>query len=285
MYNNILVAYDDSEFSRAALIESANWIKRHGGKLMIVHVVYFDEEEFGSPFEHSDKRIDLAKKFCAQSKEMASKEFKIEVEAIVRQGEPSEVIGRIAQDNNADLIAMGTRGRKGIKKVIMGSVTSEVIAESPCDVLVVKKPCSQCTEKYSNILIPFDNSQFSRLALDRAVSLSKLDGVTTTALYVIPRYEEMIGFMKTDSIRNMLYAEAERIIDIAKESFSDNGIALGTIIDEGNPSEGIINTAKKLNNDLIIMGSYGWKSVNRAVIGSTAERVIMYASCPVLVAR
>ena len=46
MYNNIVIAYDDSEFSKAALLESSCWIKRHGGKAILVHSVFLDEEEF-----------------------------------------------------------------------------------------------------------------------------------------------------------------------------------------------------------------------------------------------
>ena len=46
MYKTIVTAFDGSEYSRAALIESSNWVKRHGGRVIMVHAVYFDEEEF-----------------------------------------------------------------------------------------------------------------------------------------------------------------------------------------------------------------------------------------------
>lgn len=57
MYNTILVGLDDSISSKAALKESSNWIKRHGGKIILVHAIYFDEEEFGIAPEQLEKRL------------------------------------------------------------------------------------------------------------------------------------------------------------------------------------------------------------------------------------
>ena len=285
MYNKILVGFDGSEFSRAALLEAANRIKRRGGKIILLNAVYFDEEEFGNKPEQLEKRMESGKKICSGAKEMVRKEFGIDIESIVSEGEPPEVIARTAQEMNADLIAMGTHGRRGIKRFIMGSVTSGVIGHAPCDVLVVKKPCTRCTGEFTSILLPFDGSAFSKKALSHAYALAKDEGSEVTALYVIPRYEEMIGFMKTDSIRKSLYKEAERIIDLAKQSVSSNGVTLATAIEEGNAADKIVKTANRMKHDLIVMGSYGWRGVNKAILGSTTERVIMNSTCPILVVK
>jgi len=285
MYNKILVGFDGSEFSRAALLEAANRIKRRGGKIILLNAVYFDEEEFGNKPEQLEKRMESGKKICSGAKEMVRKEFGIDIESIVSEGEPPEVIARTAQEMNADLIAMGTHGRRGIKRFIMGSVTSGVIGHAPCDVLVVKKPCTRCTGEFTSILLPFDGSAFSKKALSHAYALAKDEGSEVTALYVIPRYEEMIGFMKTDSIRKSLHKEAERIIELAKQSVSSNGVTLATAIEEGNAADKIVETANRMKHDLIVMGSYGWRGVNKAILGSTTERVIMNASCPIMVVK
>jgi len=285
MYNKILVGFDGSEFSRAALLEAANRIKSRGGKIILLNAVYFDEEEFGNKPEQLEKRMESGKKICSGAKEMVRKEFGIDIESIVSEGEPPEVIARTAQEMNADLIAMGTHGRRGIKRFIMGSVTSGVIGHAPCDVLVVKKPCTRCTGKFTSILLPFDGSAFSKKALSHAYALAKDEGSEVTALYVIPRYEEMIGFMKTDSIRKSLHKEAERIIELAKQSLSSNGVTLATAIEEGNAADKIVETANRMKHDLIVMGSYGWRGVNKAILGSTTERVIMNASCPIMVVK
>ena len=102
MYENILVGFDDSDFSKAALIEASNWIKRHGGKLILVHTVFFDTEEFGIAPEQLDKRLKIGEKVCVQTKEMLTSEFGIEVESLLCEGEPPEVIVEIAREKKAD---------------------------------------------------------------------------------------------------------------------------------------------------------------------------------------
>lgn len=287
MYKNIVIAYDDSEFSKAALLESSCWIKRHGGKATLVHSVFFDEEEFVIAPDQRARRFELGKKICYAAHEQVSVELGLngDLEALVCEGEPFEVVIDVANARKADLIAIGTHGRKGLKKLFIGSVTSRVIEGSPCDVLVVKKTFRKCTGRYESILLSFDGSKFSRKALDLACELSKIDGSNITAIYVIPRYEEMIEFFATSFIKENLRRDAENIMEKARTIAEAHGVNMNTKIVEGDEAEKIIDTANGLKNDLIIRGTHGWTGINRAIIGSIAERVIIGAPCPVLVVK
>ncbi|HYA32347.1 MAG TPA: universal stress protein [Thermodesulfovibrionales bacterium] len=285
LYHTILVGYDESISSKAALAEASHWVTKHGGTVVLVHAVYFDEEEFGIAPTQLDKRLKLGEQICYQAKETLTSTFGIEAQSLLCEGDPPEVIIDIAREKEADLIVMGTYGRRGLNRLLMGSATSQVIVKSPVDVLVVKKECTGCTGSYRSILLAFDGSDFSRKALARACALSKLDGAEVTALYVMPRYEEMIGFFRTGSIKNSMLQEAQKITDGAKELAAGHHVEIKTVIDDGHAADRIIATAGKLKNDLIIMGSYGWRGVNKAIMGSTAERVIIDASCPILVVR
>jgi nucleotide-binding universal stress UspA family protein len=285
MHENIVVGIDGSDSSRAAMIEASNWVKNHGGKIILVHAVYFDEEEFGNAPEQLEKRIEIGKQMCLQGKEMIGREFKIEAESLVCEGEPPDVIVNIAREKKADLITMGTYGRKGLKRLILGSVTSGVVSNSPCDVLVVKKPCSECTGSYKSVLVSFDGSESSRKAVERACEYAKIDGAQVTVLYVIPRYEEMIGFLRTESIRKSMQQEASKIVDSAMQIASARGVVPERVIEEGHAADRVVEFASKSGKDLIVMGSHGWRGVSKALMGSTAERVITHSSIPVLVAR
>ncbi|MFN3406556.1 MAG: universal stress protein [Caldimicrobium sp.] len=285
MYNRILVAFDGSEFSKAALIEASNWIKRHGGSIIMVHAVYFDEEEFTIAPEQREKRFELGKKICYQTRETISGKYDIEVESIICEGEPSDVIIDLALEKKVELISMGTFGRKGLKRLLMGSVTSKVVLHAPCDVMVVKRPCSECTGEYKSILVPFDGSEFSQKALERACELSKIDNTKITVLYVIPRYEEMIEFLMTESIKRSMIEEAEKILDKARTIASQKNVTINTIIKEGHVADRIIEIADTNKHDLIVIGTYGWSGISKVIMGSTTERVIMNASCPVLVVK
>ncbi len=285
MYKTLVVGFDDSLSSKAAVIEASNHVKKHGGKVILVHAVYFDTEEYGIAPEQLEKRLKIGEKACMQAKNMVIGEFGIDVQSLLCEGEPPEVILDIAAGKKADLIVLGTYGRKGLNRLLMGSVTSRVIADAPTDVLVVKKPCTECTGEYRSILVPFDGSDFSRRALTQACQLSKDDHAEVTVLYVIPRYEEMIDFFKTDAIRKSLHHEAEKIIGIANGIASLQGVAIKTEITEGNIAEGILEAVKNKKHDLIVMGSHGYRGMDKAIMGSATERVITNATCPILVVR
>ncbi len=106
-----------------------------------------------------------------------------------------------------------------------------------------------------------------------------------TALYVIPRYEEMIDFIKTKSVRQALDKEAQRLLAMASGAASAKGMKIKTLTAEGNAADVITETAAKIGADIIVMGSHGYRGMNRALLGSTAQHVIINAPCPVLVAR
>jgi len=285
MYDTVVVGFDESHSSKAALVEASNRIRKHGGKLLMVHAVYFDTEEYGIAPEQLEKRLKIGEKACIQSKAMISSEFGIEVQSLLCEGDPPDVILDIAHGKKADLIVLGTYGRRGMKRLLMGSVTSRIIVDAPTDVLVVKKPCTECTGEYVNILVPYDGSDFSKRAPTRACQIAKEDGSTVSVLYAIPRYEEMIDFFKSDSIRKSLLHEADKIMAEAKEFAAQQGAMVKTFVAEGHASDRIVEITKEQNHDLIVMGSHGYRGVNKAIMGSTTERVILDASCPILIVR
>ncbi len=287
MYNTIVVGYDESESSKAALKEASLRVKKHDGKLFLVHAVYFDQEEFAILPSQMEKRFEMGTHVCRTAKQELQAQFGLNgsVESFVCEGEPPEVLIEIAESKKADLIALGTYGRKGLKRLLMGSVTSQVILNAPCDVLVVKRPCGACTGSYQSLLVPFDGSEFSRKALTRAGEMAREDGGQVTVLYVIPRYEEMMEFYRSDSIKKSLHAEAEKIIEEARKIAASQGITIKTEIRDGHAADEIVAAANKLEYDLIAMGTYGWKGMSNAIMGSTTNRVISHASCPVLVVK
>jgi nucleotide-binding universal stress UspA family protein len=287
MYTSIVVGYDESLPSKAALKEIALRVKRGAGAVYLVHAVYFDQEEFAILPSQMEKRLEVGTHVCVEAKKNLQAEYNLNgnVESIICEGEPPEVIVDVAQGKKADLIALGTYGRKGLKRLLMGSVTSQVVLSAPCDVLVVKKPCSDCAGTYHSLLVPFDGSESSRRALVRACDLSKSDGSEISVLYVIPRYEEMMDFFKTESVKKSLYQEAEKIIEVAKKLAAGQGVQIKAVVQEGHAGDKVVEIADKMKHDLIVVGTHGWRGMNKAIMGSTAERVIAYASCPILIAR
>jgi nucleotide-binding universal stress UspA family protein len=190
----------------------------------------------------------------------------------------------MARAKNADLIALGTHGRKGIKKIFMGSVTSRVLQSSPCDVLIVKK-AADCEGPYRSVLLSYDGSPVSKKALGRACELAKIEGSEVTALYVVPRYEEMVEFISSSIIKENIALDARKVLSEAASLAAEMGVTVKTEMADGNEAERIVETARKLKNDLIIRGTHGWVGFDKALIGSVIENVIINAPCPVLAVR
>lgn len=287
MYSTIVVGYDESETSKAALKEASLRVRNKDGNLYLVHAVYFDQEEFAILPSQMEKRFEAGTHVCLQAKNQLAEQYSLNgsVESFVCEGEPSDVLIDIAEGKKADLIALGTYGRRGLKRLLMGSVTSEVILKAPCDVLVVKRPCSDCTGSYRSILVPFDGSEYSSKAMARAVELARTESADLTVLYVIPRYEEMVEFYRSEGIRQSMRAEGEKVVAQAKKIADAANVPVTAEIREGHAADEIVAAAAANGNDLIAMGTYGWKGVSKAIMGSTTNRVISNAGCPILVVK
>jgi len=137
MYRNIILAYDGSKFSNKALQEAISLAKSSGGSLLVLSVVditdEFESEAPGLTDKMTEKLLKLAQK--ALAKAVAAK-VKAKVE--VHVGDAYEMIVDIAKKKKADVIVMGSHGRTGLTRLLMGSVTSRVIGHAPCSVLIVK---------------------------------------------------------------------------------------------------------------------------------------------------
>jgi nucleotide-binding universal stress UspA family protein len=137
MYRNVVLAYDGSKFSNKALQEAVSMAKSSGGNLLILSVVditdEFESEAPGLTDKMTEKLMKSAQK--ALGKAVAAK-VKAKVE--VHVGDAYEIIVDIAKKKKADIIVMGSHGRTGLTRLLMGSVTSRVIGHAPCAVLVVK---------------------------------------------------------------------------------------------------------------------------------------------------
>jgi nucleotide-binding universal stress UspA family protein len=137
MYKNIVLAYDGSKFSNKALQEAINIAKSSGGSLLILSVVditdEFESEAPGLTDKMAGKLLKLAQKALEKA---ATAKVKAKVE--VHVGDAYEMIVDISKKKKADIIVMGSHGRTGLTRLLMGSVTSRVIGHAPCSVLVVK---------------------------------------------------------------------------------------------------------------------------------------------------
>jgi len=142
MYNRILIPTDGSETSERAAEHGVKLAKVTGAEVIYLYVI--DISSFsGIPteaiWENMRGLLEEEGRSSLSKVEDIAKENGVKVESIVKEGIPSEDISKTAEEKQVDVIVMGTAGRSGLDKLLLGSVTEKIIRTAPCPVLVIRK--------------------------------------------------------------------------------------------------------------------------------------------------
>jgi len=276
-YKKILVAVDGSGSSLNALTQSFHLASR----LTVVSVV----PEYAGDLDMvgvGDLMASMRRPFekaLSEARNMAGTEGAM-IRAILEEGEPYEKIVDIAEAENADLIVMGRRGLHTVERALLGSVTARVIGYSQRDVLVVPQHASVGWRK---ILLATDGSKYSRMASERAIDIAKAFGGELKAVSVVDVPSELYG-VSPETVEKMVQ-ESKGYLKEVRQKADAAGVKTETFVKEREAYLAITDLAKEKSAETIIMGSHGRTGLRRLLMGSVVEKVIGYASCPVLVVK
>jgi len=264
----LLVATDGSEFSKSAIREAINLAKICSSKLIAVSIVKTNPEFEDLVPQVIEKLEKEVIRYLESIKNRASKE-NVDCEIIVHLSEePYQDIIDEAAKNQVNMIIVGTHGRTGLKRLMMGSVTAKVIGHATCNVLVV--PVTAKVE-CKNILIATDGSRYSDAAAIEAIGISKRCGSSLSVISVATSDEEIKS--AEDNVK--------KVVELAeKEGIKTDGLAV-----KGIPYEAIVDASKRKGADLIVVGSHGRTGLERLLMGSVTERVIGHCESAVLVVK
>lgn len=267
-YEKLMVATDGSSYSEGAVREAVEIARVCASELLAVAVVKANDEVLATAPQVIEKAEDEARQTLDEIVDRA-KAAGVHCETLVVRGEePYHAIVDTAAEQKVDMIVMGRRGRTGLARLVMGSVTARVIGHTDRKVLVVPR---EARFKCARILVATDGSSFSEAAVTEAISLSKRCNGTVFA----------VSAAFSASTRH----EAEASVAAVKDQGDKEGVAVEGIVGIGEPYEIIMDAARTNEVDLIVVGSHGRTGIERLLLGSVAERVIGHADCAVLVAR
>ncbi|MFZ3266930.1 MAG: universal stress protein [Terriglobales bacterium] len=204
-------------------------------------------------------------------------------ELVVHQGTAPDCILAFAQGRKADLIVMGTHGRRGYDRLVLGSVTNRVMRKTPCPVLAICNPSHESAvaageshaHHLNRILFCTDFSEHSELALNYAISATEEYDAELTLLHVV---EEASSQAK---LEEAIATAAERLDKLIPQERS-KALKLKTAVRIGKPYQQIIQLALEAQIDMVTMGVRGRGALDLAVFGSTTYRVLQLGPCPVL---
>jgi nucleotide-binding universal stress UspA family protein len=213
----------------------------------------------------------------------------VTVDRELRFGLAVDIIIAVAERRRADLIVAGTRGRTGWKRLLLGSTAARLIQKARCPVLTVHPTDAGSPRPVRTVLVPTDFSEDAALAMEAATRILGVPGADRRMVllhaYHVPYEATYLPAPVLMDAIGAADARAKRTIEELAAKLRETGIRVDTVTCEGDPPEAILDHAKSVGADLIAMGTHGLSGLNRLLLGSTAERVVASAPCPVLTVR
>ena len=280
---NILLATDFSPCSETALAYGIGLCRRYDATLCTVTVVPEEITDYVQPPDPFYLRHSAEKKMAS----LAGLELfqGIKHRELVKEGFVSEVLSDLIERFDIDLVVLGTHGRGGIRKVVIGSVAEGIVDSAPCPVLTVgphvsAKPGSDL--KLRRILYATDLLHGSARALTYALWLAEQEHAHLTLLHVLKMPTDVpLGYPESEKKIVM-----KRLVQLIPPEAAAS-VETEFIVEVGAPGEHILKTAESRNADLIVMGPHHTSFTRASTLlpWLTPHQVLCHARCPVLTVR
>lgn len=210
----------------------------------------------------------------------------VECESEVVQGDPATTIADYAESREMDLVVMPTRGRTGLSRYLLGSVTEKVVRHSAVPVLTIRTHEGTRTPfPYDDVLIPTDGSEAASGAIDRAVALAAAFDATLHAVSVVD--DTSLGLdVRSATASDELEANAEdAIADVADRAAEAGVERVEERVLRGRVAQTLLEYVEDSDIDVVTMGTTGRGATERVLLGSVTERLVRSSPVPVLTVR
>lgn len=287
-YRRILVASDYSEPSMTAIGVAAAWAKALDAELELVHA--FLPARYAREIMPGETDLPAKLKSAAVSeletlrKKCASDYPEAKLTALEAE-HPATALCEHAEDVGADLLVIGTHGRTGLSRMLIGSVAENVVRHAKCDVLTVHPGAK--AEVPTHLISATDFSPTAERGLAAAEHLSRAFGCHTTLLHVVDASLPAlpVGAFADDDLTERKRHAWDALASLRAEQFQDRVDVATWVEVDPSPPDAVVRTAADRKADLIVMATHGRTGLASLLIGSVAERVVRHAQCPVLSVR
>lgn len=200
---------------------------------------------------------------------------------------PAERILTYAEEENIDLIVMGTHGRRGVERMLFGSVTEEVVRKAPCPAFTVRTDADTSPHQaVRRVLAPVDFSEASDVAVQHAREIALTYGAEIDLLHVVeePFYPSAYGYEPTAFPTGEVLENVEtQLGNMAREMIGYEHAMIE--VRTGDPAGEILDYTNANGIDLIVIATHGRTGLDRVLMGSVAERVLRRAPTPVFLVK
>ena len=292
-----LLAIDGSAASNLAVEAAASLAWPAGSDVEIVTVAPADDELFGGPWpaaayvQSAGVRERLLAELGRQLEVAASaiRRDGLTVRTRLVEGRSASEIVRVASGNEVDIVILGARGHGVLERMLLGSVSAEVVDRAHCPVLVVRRHAS------ARILVGTDGSPDAEHAIDFVAASGLWSGASIRVANVIDLPTAWwLGVSPMDAVvstetASSVQAEASRhgqeVAQAAATRLSGGGYVADAVVREGDSAGALVAEASDWGADLIVVGTRGHGLLRRFLLGSTARNVLHHAPMSVLIVR
>ncbi|CAN5361030.1 universal stress protein [soil metagenome] len=285
----IICPIDASVGSSAALQVAARLARDHDCELVLVNAWYLPPAMLAGDFTYPSTLIRELDSEATTGLASAVSEARAlgatRCSSLVLEGQPWQMIVEAAEQHpTSDLIVMGTHGRTGLARVLLGSVAEMVIRHAPCSVLAI--PPGRTDTRSEHALCPIEFSISSRRALALAATIVTGAHPTLTLLHVIEPPRSYSEEPRVFELEHAMRREAERVLEQWARSLEVPAtVTTRLVVRVGRPGDEINAELEAGPCELVAMGSHGRTGLRRLVLGSVAEHTMRTAGRAVLVAR
>jgi nucleotide-binding universal stress UspA family protein len=297
----ILCPIDFSDFSRHALDHAVAIARRYESTLTLLHIYPLMPSMalapgtpvvpvvVPTPGDLEALRVSMQR--FAESEAGGS----VPMQFDIGEGEAAAEILARARAMPSDLIVMGTHGRSGFERLVLGSVTEKVIHKASCPVLTVPRPMADAVPAspvlFKRVLCGIDFSDASLLALEYGLSLAQDADAQLTLLHVVEVSPAPATDVRGDAEARALGAyvaaaadaRAEQLQQLVPEGLKGHP-RVETMVAIGSAHREILRVAAERASDIIVLGAHGF-GVSQLLFGSAAHQIVRRATCPVLTIR
>ena len=214
----------------------------------------------------------------------------VELSTEIREGREAEQILEAAEEFEADLIVVGSRGLTGLEGFLVGSVARNVAKHAEVPVLIAHAPLHGLSE----VVVAVDSSEHAADAVELLAHLPLPEATRMTVVHVVKPVHPAVGLAAIDTaqvyealqqVQQEEQDQGEALATAAAERLRQTGREVAVEVRNGDPASQILEVAAERNADLIVAGARGHSGIAGLLTGSVADRLIKTARCSVLISR
>ena len=286
MFDRILFPTDGSEGAEVALDLAGDIARRHDATLYVLNVADTTRDSVTQVQGEVVDTLEAAGERLVADAAAQFRNVSVDVRTEVVQGEPYRAILDYAESSNVDIVIMPTRGRQGLRRLLLGSTTERVLRQSDVPVLTVRPDDASVRYPFETVLAPIDGSECAREAVEVGAGICATEEAALHLLSVVD-VTSLGADVRSELQVETLEQNAERVLDQGATVATEAGTEpASTVIEFGSSVHGaILDYVEAHDVDLVVVGTHGRTGFDRYLLGSVTESLVRTSPVPVLTVR